>query len=263
MTLSIVIVNYKTRGLLKQCLKGLRLVRPRIDHEIIIVDNASNDGTKEMIEEFFPEVHLIVNDRNRGFAVGNNQGILAATGRYVMILNPDIAVLEGSIEKLIVFLESHPDAAAVGPKLVNPDGSIQFSCYRFPAPMIPLYRRTPLGLLPWARRSLRHYLMMDINHDISRTADWLLGACLVVRRMAIDRIGLMDERFFLYFEDVDWCRRFWRAGFKVYYVPSALMVHYHQRLSAESQGFLSLFSSSTRIHIMSGIKYFWKYRGTL
>ncbi len=259
MDLSILILNYQSKGLLKQCLRGIASAAISLSHEIIVIDNDSHDGSAAMVAQEFPSVQLIASPVNGGYAAGNNLGLLAAQGSSVLLLNPDIAVYPGAIEKMVAFLDSHPDAAVVGPKLVNPDGSVQMSCYRFPDPLIPILRRTPLGRFGFARDRLRRYLMLDWDHRETRLVDWVLGACFLVRLSAIEHIGLLDERFFLYFEDVDWCRRFWEAGYTIYYYPEAQLTHYHQRLSAENPGLKGIFSATTRIHIFSGFQYFRKY----
>lgn len=263
MDLSIVILNYKTRGLLKQCLKGLRLNHIPFSYEVIVVDNNSHDGTAAMMRSEFPDVTLIASSVNGGFAAGMNLGIRQSSGRYVLLLNPDIAVLSNAIAEMYDFLERHPRVGLAGPKLVNPDGTIQTSCRKFPTFWTILFRRSPLGKLPFAHRRLRAFLMLDWDHRDNRPVDWLLGACLMVRRTAMESVGLLDERFFLYFEDVDWCRRFWDAGYEVYYLGAASeIVHYHRRLSAESPGLKGIFSYATRLHIVSGLKYFTKYSGS-
>lgn len=260
MRLSIIILNYQARGLLKSCLKSIQNARLRLAYEIIVVDNNSGDGSLEMVRQTFPAVRTIAAAVNGGCATGNNLGLLAARGEYALILNPDTTVFPNSIEELVVFLDEHPDAALVGPKLVHPDRSTQLSCFRFPDPLIPILRRTPLGRFDFAQRSLRRYLMKDWDHGSTQAVDWVLGACMLVRTRAIEEVGLMDERFFLYFEDVDWCRRFQAHGFRVYYCPTATLVHYHQRLSAENPGLRGIFSATTRTHILSGLLYFMKYR---
>lgn len=257
--LSIIIVNYKEPGFLRQCLKGIRLVGPKLKYEAIVVDNASRDGSVNMVRENFPEVRLFAETRNRGLAHANNLGLQASTGRHILLLNPDIAVFEDSLETMVEYLDAHPDVGIIGPRLLNPDQSVQVSCYRFPTPLVPVLRRTPLGRLPVARPILRRYLMLDWRHDSTQPVDWVLGACMMIRRQAFADIGLMDERFFLYFEDVDWCRRCWQTGWKVVYLADATMVHYHQRMSAESPGLNGVFQKLTRIHIQSGLKYFRKY----
>jgi GT2 family glycosyltransferase len=260
MDLSIIILNYKTCGLLKECLKGIKLVKPKLDFEIIVVDNGSKDGTPEMIAECFPEVRFIETGQNLGYAKGNNVGIRAAKGRYIMIINPDIILFEGVVEKLVEFMDSHPDVGIVGPKLLNPDKTLQFSCYKFHSFWIPLYRRTPLGKLPWVRKAIDEFLMKDWDHNSVREVDWLLGGCLLIRSSALWDVGLLDERYFAYFDDVDLCRMMWNKGWKVVYYPLVSVVHFHRRESAEAFWVTSIFNKVTRIHIASWIKYFWKWR---
>lgn len=270
MDLSIIILNYKTKGLVKQCIKSIGLLNLKMEYEIIIVDNASADSCVEMIKQnyivskdvnFKGQVKLIEAKENVGYTVGNNLGIKEASGEAVMILNPDITVLEGAVETMFEFLKNNSQVGMVGPKLINPDGTVQYSCYQFPQWYMPILRRTILGKLPQAKRLLRNYLMMDWDHNNERAVPWLLGACTMVKREALEQIGLMDERFFLYNSDIDWCRRFWQANFAVYYLPAAEMVHYHQRLSAEVPGLKSVFNKITRIHIIDSIKYNAKYLG--
>lgn len=261
MDLSIIILNYKSRGLLKQCLKGILQQHIELTYEIIVVDNYSHDGCDEMMRREFAQIQFIQSGANGGFAVGNNIGIRRSQGKYVLVLNPDIAVLSNAIERMYRFMEEHPKVGLCAPKLLNPDGTIQTSCRQFPSILTIALRRSPLGKLPWAKRALRRFLMLDWDHNDNRPVDWVLGACMMVRRSAMEKVGLMDERFFLYFEDVDWCRRFWHAGYPVMYLGAeAELVHYHQRLSAESHGLSGIFSYPTRVHITSGIKYFAKYR---
>lgn len=261
MDLSIIILNYKTRGLLKQCLKGIQLFDLKLDYEIIVVDNHSSDDTIEMMRNEFPHIKLIASLVNNGHAAGMNLGIKEAKGKYLLLLNTDIAILDNTIRKMYDFMEAHPKAGLSGPKLLNPDGSTQLSCCQFPKFLIPIYRRTPLGKLPFTKKVLRRYLMLDWDHEETRTVDWILGACMIARKDAVEKVGPMDERFFLYFEDVDWCRRFWQAGYEVYYIAEVELVHYHRRESAENPGLKGVFSYPTRIHIASWLKYFAKYFG--
>ncbi|MBI4457435.1 glycosyltransferase family 2 protein [Candidatus Uhrbacteria bacterium] len=260
MKLSIIILDYKSRGLVRQCIKTINLFAPKCDYEVIVVDNDSGQGTGAMVRREFPDVVMIDNPANVGFAAGNNVGIRRAKGRYVLIMNPDITVRPGAIDDMMAYMEAHADIGVLGPRLVHPDGSIDMSCYRYPTPLIPAYRRTPLGKLPAGRKALSRYLMDDFDHRETREVDWLLGAVLLVRRSAIDKVGLLDERYFLYFEDTDWCRRFWKAGFRVVYYTGVEMVHYHERLSAKGSWVTGLFRKATRIHIASCIKYFQKWR---
>jgi len=252
-------LNYRNQGLVKQCVKTIRLYPHASSYEIIVVDNASGDGVGEMLAENFPGVRFIASPRNVGFAAGNNLGIREAQGRYILIMNPDITVRPGSIDALVRFMDQNPDVGMAGPKLLHPDGEVDLSCSRFPKWTTPVYRRTPLGRLPAGRREVDRYAMADFDRMETRDVDWLLGAVLMVRKSAMDEVGALDERYFLYFEDTDWCRRFWEAGYRVVYYTGATMVHYHERLSAQVPWLLGPFSRSTRVHITSCVKYFRKW----
>ena len=260
--ISIIILNYKSARLTRQCIKGIKRYPPKAPYEIIAVDNNSNDGAGEMLKEKYPEVIFIGSKINRGYGAGMNLGIAKAQGEYILILNPDIVILENSIESLYEFMKEHSDAGIAGPKLLNPDGTTQSSYFRFHTILTPLYRRTPLGKLPWAKEHLSRFLMAENqSNGRPRTAEWLLGACMMARKSVLQKIGLFYERFFLYFEDTDLCRRAWAGGFKVYYAADSEMVHYHMRESAEYSGLMSIFSYPTRVHIKSWIKYILKYKG--
>jgi len=258
--ISIIIVNYRERGFLRQSLKGIGAAKIGLSYEVIVVDNHSGDGSAEMVRENFPDVRLIAEPINHGLAVATNIGIRESRGRKLLFLNADIAVFPNVIERLATYLDQHPDVGLVAPKLLNTDKSVQTSCYRFPSLLVPIFRRTPLGLLPAGKRLLRRYLMLDWDHHHIQAVDWVLGACMMVRRADLNRVGFMDERFFVYYEDVDWCRRFWAAGLKVVYVADVWFIHYHQRKSAENPGMRGIFHRATRIHIQSAIQYFLKYR---
>lgn len=262
MELSIVILVYKNHGLLRQCLKGLRLLRLDFPYEVIVVNNGPADNDcGEMVRSQFPETKFIQAEKNLGYGAGNNLGLKRATGRYVMIINPDILILTNELGRMIRYLDEHQEIGILGPKLINPDGSMQYSCYHFPTFMMPFYRRTFLGRLPWLKKKVNHYSMADWDHQTNQPVDWLLGGCLMIRKSTMDKVGLMDERFFMYFDDVDYCRRFWEAGFQVVYFAEAEVIHYHQRTSAESWWILGLFNRVTREHIKSWLKYFAKYAG--
>ena len=282
MDLSIILLNYKQKGLLKQCIKGIVTAQPRLDYEIIVVDNASGDNSLAMVKTMFsgkeaedasqsklplaqaaklPDSVTIQADTNGGFAVGNNLGIEKARGRYIMILNPDIAIVPNALEKMVNFMEQHLNVGMIGPKLINPDGSVQYSCRRFPSLTTPFFRRTMFGKLPLAKKPIEDYLMKDFDHNTNCAVDWLFGACLLARKSVLDKVGYFDERFFMYFEDLDLCRRFWQAGFKVMFFAETELVHYHQRLSAERGGVLGILKRGGRVHFASGIKYFAKYLG--
>lgn len=260
MDLSIIIVNYGSGRLVKACVDSIRQSPPSALYEVIVVDNASPDDSQEFLATEVPDIRFFPQESNLGFARGVNVGIEAATGTFILILNPDIIVLEGAIDTLLGFARAHPNAAVVAGQLINPNGSTQESCFRFYTPFTILARRTPLGLLPIARRHIDRALLRDYDHARPRQVDWVLGACMLVRREVMARVGMMDPQFFLYFEDMDWCRRFWAAGYHVWYVPEAHFAHYYKRESAVAGGISALLQPIIRVHISSGLKYFWKYR---
>jgi GT2 family glycosyltransferase len=260
MNLSIIIVNYNQKDLLKLCWQNIINAQVKLSYEVILVDNNSFDQSQKVIEGIVNQassmaVKIVLNNRNLGFAKAVNQGIAASQGEYVLILNPDIIVMPGAIEKLYQFMQEHPRCAVSGPQLLNPSKNIQNSAFRFPKWYTPILRRTFLGRL--SKKYLNSYLMKDWDHQSTREVDWLLGAALMVRGSTIKQVGPMDERFFLYFEDVEWCRRFKRAGWQIYYVAPAQMYHFYQRSSAD-QGWQALFKKITWIHLSSAIKYFLK-----
>lgn len=261
MTLSIIVLNFKAKRLLRECLRSIRFANPQLRYEVIVVDNESRDGTAEMVKSEFPEHVLIESGSNLGYAGGNNLGIHKAQGAYVMIMNPDIFVKEGTLEALVRYMDEHQDVGLVGPQLLSGDGSHQESSYRFHSLLTPWLRRTFLGNTRWGQKRLSHFLMQDAPITGPTEVDWLLGGAVVARRTAIDAVGLLDERFFLYFDDVDWCRRFWEKGWKVVHIPSVALIHLHQRASADGS-LLRVFSNWVlRVHIKSGVQYFRKYWG--
>ncbi|MBU1167481.1 glycosyltransferase family 2 protein [Patescibacteria group bacterium] len=259
--LSIIIVHYKTPSLLAQCVKSIKKSKPQLNYEIIVIDNNSMDETVEMMEDDFPDVNLIANKENIGFPKAVNQGIRKSKGEFILLLNPDITALENVLEGMIVYLKEHPEIGLLGPKLINPNGSVQKSCFSFyPSVMTVLYRRTFLGNFNRGHEKIKKFTMADWDHDSGREVAWVLGSAMLVPRKVIEKVGLMDERFFMYMEDVDWCRRIGSAGLKVYYYPDFKMVHYYARASdTKSNVFLAFFNRQTRIHIASAIKFFLKY----
>lgn len=261
---SVVLVHYKTPGLLRQCIESIQKSKPDVRYEIIAVDNNSLDGTTTWLRDDFPDVVTIANDENLGFPKAVNQGVRASKGSYILLLNPDITVLPGSIDGLFQHMEQNSDLGLIGPKLLNPNGSLQMSCFSFyPTPRTVLYRRTFLGNSEKGQKIIKDFTMEGWDHSEERGVAWLLGSSMFVRRKAIEEIGLMDERFFMYMEDVDWCRRLWAADWKVHYYPKVEMVHYYARASADNKNaFMAFFNKQTRIHIVSAIKFFLKYSKT-
>jgi len=261
MKLSIIILNYKSLGLVKNCLKAIKDLSLDLNYETIVVDNNSKDDSVKYIEENYFDVKLIKSAKNMGFSGGNNLGIRQAQGEYVLILNPDILVLSKAIETMIEFMDQHPQAGICGPKLINPDGSLQYSCSRWPDWHLPFYRRSYFSRTKIAQNWIDNYLMKDWNHKTDSPIDWLFGACLMIRQVAIKEVGLLDERYFMYMEDLDWCRRFWGKNWEVWYLPQAEVIHYHHRESAIGFGLSGLFKKSSRVHLASWLKYYLKYFG--
>src|SRR2546423_2913536 len=215
---SVVVVTYDALPWIAQSLESVR------GHETLVVDNGSTDGTVELVRERFPEVRLIQQD-NLGLAAGWNAGMRAASGRYYLILNADAWVVGDAVEALAAFADEHPDAAVVGPRLLNPDGSLQRSVRGFPT----LWRLATeyyfLRKLAPRSRALNAFYAGGFDHDEVREAEFLMGACMLVRRDAVDAVGLLDEDFFLFSEETDWHYRFRSAGWKVLFYPGAEVVH--------------------------------------
>ena len=227
MDLSVIVVNYKSRDSLMECLAALEAGGAPARREVVVIDNASGDGVAEALAGAFPGARLIANRENVGYARAVNQGIAASSGRYLLVMNPDCVVGPGAVGTLAGHLDHHPRCAVAGPRIHNPDGSLEYSARAFPDHFTFLFNRYSLLTRwfpgnPWSRR----YLLSDWDHSSTRDVDWLSGACLMVRREAIERVGPMDETFFMFNEDVDWCRRMKLGGWAVTYVPEASVVHH-------------------------------------
>ncbi len=266
MLLSIVVTNYKTPDLLRLCLESIKKAGANLDYEIIVVDSEAQEETGEIIKENFSgqDIRLVSFEKNVGYARPVNAGLKEAIGEFVLVLNADMILFTDSLKKMVDYMEKNPKVGLIGPQLLNFNGSVQDSCFRFYRPVTILYRRTFLGKTKEGRTDLAGFLMKDFDRQSARDVDWLLGAALMVRASALKEVGLMDERFFLYFEDVDWCRRFHEAGWSVVYFPEAKMHHYHGRISKKSGGISDIFFNKyTWIHLSSAVKYFWKYKHNL
>ena len=223
--LTVQIVNWNAREPLRAALRSILSHPPRFPYEIVVLDNASSDGSVQMLEKEFPEVRLLVSEQNLGFSKGHNLAARAARGKYLFILNPDTEVIPPALESLVDYAEQHPEVAILGPKILNPDGSLQYSCRRFPNPTAALFRNTPLGKLFPNNPYTRDYLMTDWDHNSIREVDWVSGAALFIRRVVYEQLGGFDERFFMYCEDTDLCYRAWQAGYRVIYYPEPKIVH--------------------------------------
>jgi GT2 family glycosyltransferase len=227
MDLSVVTVNYRSLEPLLACLASMPAAASGLSRETFVIDNEKGSGVRAALEARFPEVRVIENQENVGYARAVNQGIRASAGEFVLVLNPDCELRAGSLATLAEYLRAHPRAAIAGPKILNPDGTLEYSARSFPTHLTFLFNRYSLltRLFPGNPFS-RRYLLTDWDHASVRGVDWLSGACLLVRRDAIEHVGPMDEAFFMFNEDVDWCRRMKLAGHDSVYVPDAVVMHH-------------------------------------
>ena len=223
--LSICIVNWNTREDLDECLESLDAAREGLDAEVIVVDNASEDGSADLVRERFGWVRLVSNEHNAGYARGNNQAIQASTGGFVLLLNPDTVMPPDGLRQLLAFAREHQDAGAVGCRLVYPDGRVQWSCRTFPTPDIILWEYLGLSRLFPRSPIFGKYKMSWWDYDDVREVDQPMGSCLLLRREALDEVGLMDEQFPIFFNEVDLCFRLKAAGWKVLYTPEPAVLH--------------------------------------
>lgn len=227
-TLSIIIVNWNTAQLLIDCLRSIFEHRPRFTFEVFVVDNASKDNSVDRVSQEFPQVRLVANQENLGFPKANNQALAEAAGEYLLLLNPDTLVLRDALEKLVAFAEAEPGAGVVGPRVLNHDGTLQLPCRRsIPTPSSAFFKLFGLAALFPRHPRLAVYTLSHLDPDTSHEVGAVSGSCMLVRRKAMEQVGVLDDRFFMYGEDLDWCMRFSQAGWKVYYTPSAEIVHFH------------------------------------
>lgn len=222
---SVVIVNWNTREYLRDCLASLRANSGALVLEVIVVENASGDGSAEMVATEFPEVQLIEPGENTGYARGNNIGLEHATAPLVLLLNPDIVVQAGSIERLVELLEEHPQAAAAAPLLRQPDGSIQHSCRSFPDPVVVFYEALMLRKLFPKSRRFGKYTMSWWDYGDTRMVDQPMASAFLMKRAVLDEVGVFDEGFPVFFNDVDLCKRFWDAGWEIWFTSDVEMLH--------------------------------------
>jgi GT2 family glycosyltransferase len=264
--LTVVVVSWNVRDLLRRCLSSIFEVRrsiedaesssPALRTETIVVDNASVDGSVQMVRDEFPDVHLITNDINRGFTAANNQGLAQSCGRYLLLLNPDTQIVDDALATMVGFMDANPAVGALGPQLRYPDGSLQSSRRRFPTFSTALVESTVVQEWWTDNHILRRYYMVDTLDDAIQQVDWVVGACLLVRRQIYEDIGGLDEGFFMYSEELDWCRRIKDRGWEVVYLPTATVVH-HEGKSSEQV------VPARHIHFQSSkVRYFRKYHGS-
>jgi GT2 family glycosyltransferase len=224
--LSIVVLSWNTRELTLACLGALARDTAAGPREVVVIDNASEDGSAEAIAAAFPDVRLVRNAQNAGYARGNNQGVALAQGAFVLLLNSDTEVRPGAVDRLVAFLKAHPGHGAVGPKLVNPDGSVQKACQRFPGLLTALCFDTWIGRLWPGTLVERRYHYRDFDHLGSRDVEQPPGACFLMRTAEYRELGGFDEGLWLFFNDVDLCRRIWRRGRRIHYLAEAEVLHH-------------------------------------
>jgi len=251
---SVITVSYNTKDLLAQCLRSVFEQTPSLKVEVIVVDNASADDSCRIVREEFPSVHLIANERNEGITRANNQGIRASSGRYVLLLNPDTVVLDRSIERMVTFLDDHPQIGACGCRLVDPDGIVQPSHFPFPTLLGALYTYSGLfERIPFLARLLVPARIDGPNQ--TRPVGVCATACLLVSRARIEDVGLMDESFFLYGDDVDLCKRMWECDWPVFYLAEGRVIHYEGASQSDNL-------ARRRLRTLHGdLQYLRKWRG--
>ncbi len=226
LTLSIAIVNWNTRQLLIGVLESIFGAPPTFELEVIVVDNASSDQSAEAVISKFPQVTLIANQNNRGYAEGNNQAIEASTGKFVLMLNPDVILPEGALERAVKFMQDRPQAGALGVRQIHPDGKLQRSVRGFPTPAAICWELVGLSRLFPKNQKFGAYRMTWFGYDSIVEVDQPMGAFLLIRREALEQVGLLDLKFPIFFNEVDWCLRCKRAGWKIYFTPEVEIIHY-------------------------------------
>ena len=274
MDLSILIVSWNVRELLRKCLysvisnqysvssnqtpdSSLNTEHCSLNTEVIVVDNASSDGSVEMLRSEFPNVHLIGNSENVGFTRANNQALAMAQGRYLFLLNPDTEVGPGALSALVAYMDAHPRVGMIGPQLRYGDGSIQSSRRRFPTLATAFLESTKLQQWFPHNRVLTHYYMRDTDDSATQEVDWINGSAMFTRREVYDQVGGLDEAFFMYSEELDWCFRIKQAGWQIVYLPSAQITHYEGKSSEQVVAKRDIYFHSSKI------RFFRKYHGAL
>ena len=258
--LSIIIVSFNTRQLLADCLRSVHDVRDEAAIGVFVVDNHSADGSADMVEQDFPWVQLIRNPSNAGFAAANNLALARATGRYVMLLNSDTIVHDGAFRTLVRFMDDRPSAGYCGSNLLNEDGTHLPSARRLPTPLSPAYAMTGMSERKPASAHCQD-LHVRLGADTPFRAGWFTGACLVVRRETYREVGPLDDGYFLYYEETDWCRQMAQAGWQGWYVPGAVVTHLGGR-SVEHTSQVRPFFGNHPVHwVNSSRRYFRRWYG--
>ncbi|MGB7416808.1 MAG: glycosyltransferase family 2 protein [Thermosynechococcaceae cyanobacterium] len=251
--LSVIVVTHNHSAYIGRCLDALVPEVSQLGGEVIVIDNRSNDQSAEIARQY-PTAQLHVNTSRKGFSANNNYGMSLAKGRYLLLLNPDTEVKPGALKTLIQFMDRHPQVGMCGAQLLFPDGTIQPSPRRFPTPGSTLARRTPLRRFLRQSTLNQRHLMQDLDHSKTQAVDWLLGACMFIRREILESVGPLDDGYFLYVEDIDWARRMHNNGWQVCYVPTAQIMHHHIAVSDKK-----LLSRYSWFHAQSMLRYTRKH----
>jgi GT2 family glycosyltransferase len=251
---SVVIVNHNHRPVVEKCFESLYSLPDRASCESMLRDNTRADGVSEWVAENYPRAEIRRNRMRRGFAANANTGIRELRrGRYALLLNPDVICLPGLLDRMVEFMDKHPRAAIAAPRLSRPDGTPEPNCRRFPTPGILAARALRIDKL-WKSSNMQQYLMSKGEHSLATQVDWVTGAVLMARRSAVETVGLLDERYFLYWEDLDWCYRMRRGGWGVYHLPEARAVH-----AARREGVRRPLGRAQRAQIFGAIKFFREF----
>ena len=262
MKVSCIIVNWNLKYLPRLCIEALKRSKCDFPFEIIVVDNDSHDESLEYLEQMHKrgEITLVHSGSNLGYGRANNLGARYAKGKYILVLNPDVSVEPDTLQKLVDYMEENKDVGIAAPQLFFFNGQIQDSCRRFMRPMDLVAKRTPLQRFKFFKNRLDEYVMNDYDHKATQEVDLVTGACFISPKEVFEKVGGFDDRYFLFMEDADLCRKMWLAGHKVVYYPAARALHYHKRLSGGNVLWL-LKQRVFWIHLHSAMKYFWKWKG--
>ncbi len=257
MDISVVVVNWNVRDLLKECLKSVYRFTKDVSFEVFVVDNNSSDGSQEMVAGEFPDAFLIVNTENRGFAAANNQAFRKASGRYTLMLNPDTELTDNAIKAMVEFMDQHPKINVIAPRLTFIDGSLQRSCQHFPTFFTDLMESLFLDEIYAKNKIFNWYKMGLWPHDRMREVDQPYGACLMFKTADVRRLKFMDERFFMYYDEVDLCYRLKKSGGKIYFLPQIKIIHHSRRSSKQIP------DTCHRWQLQSKMRFFAKHYGKL
>lgn len=265
MILSVIITYHREEDLLRKCLRALEMELKNLENiesEAIVIMSEFRSDSLIGLRNDFPEIKFLPFKDNLYFVRSVNRGLAQARGRFILLINDDVIVSPGSIKLMLDFLKGNEKIGLLGPKIIYPNGLEQQSCFRFYSLFTVLCRRTFWGKLKFCQKNLNRFLYQDkdLNNPDGTEVDWIMnGSGVLLRKEYLQKVGFLDERFTHYMSDVDWCRRFWQKGYKVVYFPQAVFCHYHGKLS-RGRGITSLFfNKMARIHLMDGLKYFWKW----